>query len=60
MIRDFSYVNDKPDHVRCNNCENEMLVDYDVDDCPICGAKGSLMDIHQECNDDYLSHLNLA
>ena len=47
-MKDFSEVNSKPDHVRCNYCMEEMLVDYDVDVCPVCGKSGYLIDIEQE------------
>ncbi len=52
MIQDYSKVNEHPDHVICNNCGEEMLVDCDTEQCPHCGLDGCLMDIEQEINDE--------
>ena len=30
------------DHVRCNNCDTEMLVPHGADICPNCGYNGAL------------------
>ena len=47
-MKDYSKFSTKPDHVKCCNCGEEMLVDNDNTTCPICGKSGCLMDIEQE------------
>lgn len=51
-IKDYSHLNIKPDLVVCTCCGTKMFVDYDVDYCPYCGAKGRLTDIQQEVDKD--------
>ena len=44
-IKDCSHPNVEADHVICNWCGEEMLVDWHEDECPCCHQKGFLMDI---------------
>jgi len=41
------------DHVYCNNCEVEMLVDHGEDICPNCGSEGNMADIQQSIENPF-------
>ena len=44
-IKDLSHSDLEPDHVICNWCGTEMLVDQCADECPNCHHTGCLMDM---------------